>query len=195
DSADEESGDPERESMLSFLREARARMRHADGRDNTTGVLNRRAFDDLMHRDWALARREQRSLAVIVFQVDCFAAYRDVFDRHAADACLRKVANVITGNLRRAGDLTACYSEDRFAVLFGLGDSRQALERAEIISDRVRELALHHPRSVLGRFVTVSYGVASATPETLHNKPDLIAMAEADLLDCLNNRRSEQSVG
>ena len=191
----EEAADPERETLLSVLREARAHLRRADGRDSTTGVLNRRAFDDLLHRDWVLARREQRPLAVMVFQIDCFDSYCDVFGRHAADSCLRKVAHAITGSLRRAGDLTARYGDDRFAVLLGQGDAEQAQERATVIAAKVRELAIHHPRSVRDRFISVSFGVASVTPEALQNQPDLIARAEASLLDQGRPGRCEQSAG
>ena len=187
--------DPERETLLSVLREARAHLRRADGRDGATGVLNRRAFDDLMHRDWVLARREQHSLAVMVFQIDCFDSYLDVFGRHAADACLRKVAHAITGSLRRAGDLTARYGDDRFVVLLGQGDDQQALERAAVIAAKVRELAIHHPRSLRDRFMTVSFGAASVTPEVLQNQSDLISRAEANLLDQRGGLRQKSSAG
>lgn len=191
----DEASDPERETLLTVLREARAHLRRADGRDSATGVLNRRAFDDLLYRDWVLARREQRPLAVMVFQIDCFDTYCDVFGRHAADSCLRKVAHAITGNLRRAGDLTARYGDNRFAVLLGQGDAEQAHERAAVIAAKVRELTIHHPRSMLDRFITVSYGVAGVTPEPLQNQPDLIARAEASLQDSGRPAPRELSAG
>jgi len=183
----DDSADPERDTLIAVLREARNHLRRADGRDSTTGVLNRRAFDDLMHRDWVLARREQRPLALMVFQLDSFDAYCDVFGRHAADACLRKVAHAITGSLRRAGDLTARYADDRFAVLMGQGNVSQAAELAAQIADKVRELAIHHPRSREDRFVTASWGVAVIDADRLHTQPDLIDLAEVDLQEARRN--------
>jgi len=192
-SEQEDAADPERETLLSVLREARSCLRRSDGRDSTTGVLNRRSFDDLMHRDWVLARREQRSLALVVFQLDSFDSYCDVFGRHAADACLRKVAHAITGSLRRAGDLTTRYADERFAVLIGQGDEGQAAELAQRISDKVRELAIHHPRSLTDRFVTLSWGVAAVAADNLSSQPDLIGRAEADLQDSGAKRRSRSA--
>lgn len=191
----DEQADPERETLLSVLREARSYLRRSDGRDSATGVLNRRAFDDLMHRDWVLARRERRPLALLVFQLDSFGAYCDVFGRHAADACLRKVAHAITGSLRRAGDLTARYADDRFAVLMGQGDEVRAAELAAGIAAKVSELAIHHPRSSEGRFVTVSWGVAAAAADSLHSQPDLIALAETDLQETRRSGGRRRTAG
>ena len=173
-----EQGDSEREALLSVLRDARSHLRRLDGRDAATGVLNRRAFDDLLQRDWILARREQRSVAVMVFKIEHFDAYGDVFGRHAADACLRKVAHAISGSLRRASDLTARYADDSFAVLMGEADEAQAKELAHRIAAKVRGLAIHHPRSTHDRFVSVSCGVVSVIPEGTSSQPDLIAQAE-----------------
>ena len=66
-----------------------------------------------------MARREQSSVALLVFQLDSFPGCRDVFGRHSADACLRKVAHSITGSMRRAGDLTARLSDDQFVDATG----------------------------------------------------------------------------
>ncbi len=178
---DERNTDPERQTLLGVLREARSCLRRTDNRDLVTGALNRRIFDELLLRDWLLARREQRAVALLLFRVDCFAAYSEVYGRHAADACLRKVAHAITGSLRRASDLTARYGEDRFAVLIGEADTTHAAKLAERIAGRVRGLAIHHPRALQERFVTVSWGVASRIPASRDHKPDLIAMAEAGL--------------
>ena len=177
-----EQHDDEREALLSMLRDARTHLRRLDGRDSATGMLNQRVFEDLLQRDWVLARREQRAVALMVFQLEHYDAYRDVFGRHAADACLRKVGHAISGSLRRAGDLTARYADDRFAVLMGEADETQAAELAQRIAAKVRGLAIHHPRSTQDRFVTVSFGVTSVVPDTSLSRPNLIDLAEQDMV-------------
>lgn len=176
-----EQADRERESLLAVLRDARMHLRRLDGRDSATGVLNQRAFRDLLQRDWVMARREQSSVALLVFQLDSFPGYRDVFGRHSADACLRKVAHSITGSMRRAGDLTARLSDDQFVVLMGQADLVQARELASQIASRVRGLAIHHPRSTQDRFVTVSSGCASIVPESAQASDELLRAALDDL--------------
>lgn len=169
------------ESLLSVIRDARMHLRKLDGRDAATGILTRRAFENLLQRDWVMARREQRELGIVIFRVDAFQEYRDIFGRHAADSCLRKVAHAITGSLRRAGDLTARFSDDCFVVLIGSANVDQAVALAERVASKVRSLAIHHPRSAVARFVTVSYGSFAEVPAWSESCARLIQRAESEL--------------
>ncbi|MCP4088781.1 MAG: diguanylate cyclase [Gammaproteobacteria bacterium] len=175
--------DVEREALLGVLRDARMHLRRLDGRDSATGVLNRRAFDDLLQRDWGMARREKRNLSLMILQVEGFDAYREVYGRHAANSCLCKVAHAITGSLRRAGDLVARFSDDQFVVLIGNSEEVNANKLANNITDKVRELSIHHPRSPVNRFITVSFGVASVVPTNAQNAATLVEQALKDIGD------------
>jgi len=149
--------------------------------DPQTGLANRRSFDEALRRDWGIARREERPVALIVFQIDAFASYREVFGRHSEEACLTKVAHAIHGALHRAGDLAARLDADRFAVLAGNSTLPQVEAFAADIAERVRQLAIHHPRSPVARFVTVSAGVASLVPGQAQGAEDLLEEAIAAL--------------
>jgi diguanylate cyclase (GGDEF)-like protein len=173
--------DTDREALLAVLRDARMHLRRLDGRDSATGILSRHAFDDLLQRDWVLARREQRSLGLMLFQLDGFDAYREVYGRHAADSCLRKVAHAITGSLRRAADLTARFQDDQFVVLISQGDESKIADLAAAIAGKVRGLSVHHPRSPVDRFVTVSFGVAVGIPASTGSVNVLVEQAEESL--------------
>ena len=128
-----------------------------------------------------LARREQRSLGLMLFQLDGFNAYREVYGRHAADSCLRKVAHAITGSLRRATDLTARFEDDQFVVLVAQGDENKITDLAAAIAGKVRGLSVHHPRSPVDRFVTVSFGVAVGIPASTGGVNVLVEQAEESL--------------
>ena len=180
--AETSGGDSEREALLGVLRDARMHLRRLDGRDSTTGILNRRAFDDIFQRDWVMARREKRSLGIMLFRLDAFDAYSEVFGRHAADSCLRKVAHAITGSLRRAGDLAARFSDDQFAVLITAEDENAVNKFADSIAGKVRELSIHHPRSLVDRFVTVSHGSAVMVPADAVAPDALMKAANEKLL-------------
>ncbi len=147
--------------------------------DPQTGLANRRNFDEALSRDWGIARREARPMALMVFQIDAFASYREVFGRHSEEACLTKVAHAIHGALHRAGDLAARLDADRFAVLAGSSSLPQVEAFAADIAERVRQLAIHHPRSPVARFVTVSAGAASLVPGQAQGAEDLLEEAIA----------------
>jgi PleD family two-component response regulator len=51
------------------------------------------------------------------------------------------------------------------------------------IAAKVRGLSIHHPRSRADRFVTVSFGAASAVPSAALSASDLLQQAEEQVED------------
>jgi diguanylate cyclase (GGDEF)-like protein len=145
------------------LAKANRRIRDLSRDDPTTGLLNSAAFRDVLQHDWAVAAREKSSLALAVFGFDDFDAYSDVFGLHATNSCLRRVAQVIRRSLRRASDVAAWVDGEaggRIVVLSHGSDEDSVRAFALRIAAAVRELGLHHPRSRISRFVTVSFNLA-----------------------------------
>jgi diguanylate cyclase (GGDEF)-like protein/PAS domain S-box-containing protein len=141
------------QTMLAYLRD-----------DKLTGLLRRPYFEELIKRDWGLAQRESRRLSFLIFDLDHFSNYRDVFGRQGADQSFRRIARVVGGCFRRASDLCGRYDEDQIAALTTGLDLAQAAKLAEAVLSRVRDLTIHHPRSNVSRYVTASAGVVSVVP-------------------------------
>lgn len=184
------AADNDRDALLAVLRDARVHLRRLDGRDSATGVLNRRAFDDILERDWVLAERDQRPITLMLFKVDSFDEYRQIFGRHAADACLQKIAHSITGSLRRASDLLARFADDQFSVLVTQSDEAKLQEFSASIAARIRGLSIHHPRSTVDRFITVSFGIATAVPGGADTIDTLIEKATSAIAPGLKHNPS-----
>lgn len=144
------------------LLNAKRRIRDLTRDDAVTGLLNERAFRDVFQHDWAVAARERGTLVLAVFTLDDFDAYVEVFGRHAADSCLRRVGQAIRRCLRRASDVVARLEGARMVVLSHASDEQAVREFAGQIATTVRDLGLHHPRSKVARFVTVSHEIAAA---------------------------------
>ncbi|HSN71686.1 MAG TPA: diguanylate cyclase [Steroidobacteraceae bacterium] len=162
---------------VSFHRDAGERTRmttRADGpagpglgvvrEDKLTGLLRREYFEEVLKRDWGLAQREMRRLTLIVFELDAFQSYRDVFGPAGAEQTVRRVARLIGGNFRRASDLCGRFDEDKIVALANGMTTEQARLHATNVIARVHELAIHHPRSPVSRFVTMTAGVATLVP-------------------------------
>ena len=142
------------------LLKAKRRIRDLSREDPVTGLLNASTFRDVLDHDWTVAKREKSSLALIAFTLDDFEQYLEVFGRHAADSCYRRVAGTIRRCLTRASDVAGriqCDQFDKLIVLSHSPDEPRVREFASRIATSVRELGLHHPRSRVGRFVTVSH--------------------------------------
>jgi diguanylate cyclase (GGDEF)-like protein len=142
------------------LLKAKRRIRDLSRDDPVTGLLNAATFDEVLAHDWAVAARENSSLALVSFELDDFTAYLEVFGRHSADSCLRRVAQAIRRCLRRASDVAARLEtgdRDCLVVLSHSSNEASVNDFAARISAAVRELGLHHPRSRKAKFITVSY--------------------------------------
>jgi diguanylate cyclase (GGDEF)-like protein len=154
--------------MHHALLKAKRRIRDLSRDDPVTGLLNGRAFREVFEHDWAVAAREKSRLSLVTFTLEEFDAYVDVFGRHAADSCLRRVGQAIRRCLRRASDVVARPGGSVFVALSHASEETGVREFAGRISTAVRELGLHHPRSTSSKFVTVNFEVvvADASNET-----------------------------
>jgi len=132
--------------------------------DRLTGLHSRAYFEELLLRDWLLAQRDSHEIGLTLFDVDDLGAYNETFDKAAGDACIRRIARVIAASYRRGGDLVGRWEGGTFAVLTQGDAAEKASHYAQVVSQRVRDLLMHHPRMGSGRFVTMSAGVASLVP-------------------------------
>lgn len=156
------AGPAQSADMHHALLKAKRRIRDLSRDDPVTGLLNERAFIEVFEHDWAVASREKSRLSLVMFTLDEFDAYIEVFGRHAADSCLRRAGQAIKRCLRRASDVASRPGGANFIVLSHASDEDGVRDFAERIATAVRELGLHHPRSTTSRFVTVSHEVCVA---------------------------------
>jgi diguanylate cyclase (GGDEF)-like protein/PAS domain S-box-containing protein len=132
--------------------------------DRLTGLHSRAYFEELLQRDWHLAQRDSHEIGLTLFDIDDLGAYNEKFDRSAGDACIRRVARVIAASYRRGGDLVGRWEGGTFAVLTQGEAAACASNYAQAVTQRVRDLLMHHPTAGAGRYVTLSAGVASLVP-------------------------------
>jgi diguanylate cyclase (GGDEF)-like protein/PAS domain S-box-containing protein len=132
--------------------------------DRLTGLRSRAYFEELLRRDWQLAQRDSHEIGLTLLDIDDLGAYNEKFDRSAGDACIRRVARVIGASYRRGGDLVGRWEGGTFAVLTQGEAAERAAQYAQVVSQRVRDLLMHHPSAGNGRYVTLSAGIASLVP-------------------------------
>ena len=145
------------------LLKAKRRIRDLSREDPVTGLLNEGALAEVLEHDWAVASREKSPLSLVVFTLDEFDAYTEVFGQHAADSCMRRVGQTVRRCLRRASDVIGRMQGDQVVVLSHASDDVGVREFAGRIAAAVRELGLHHPRSSVAKFVTVSFEIGVST--------------------------------
>ncbi len=132
--------------------------------DRLTGLYTLPYLQELLKRDWAIAQREQRSIAVFAIDIDALDLYNATFGRAAGDSTIRRVAHCVSGCLRRSSDVTARIDGGSLMAIAPGLTTEQALKLGQLMTERVRDLRIHHPRSAVLRYISVSVGVCAAVP-------------------------------
>jgi two-component system cell cycle response regulator len=132
--------------------------------DRLTGLFTLPYLEELLKRDWAVAQREGRSIAVFAIDIDALDLYNTTFGRAAGDSAIRRVAHCVSGCLRRSSDVTARIDGGSLMAFAPGVTTEQAMRMGQTMAERVRELRIHHPRSAVLRYVSVSVGVAAMLP-------------------------------
>jgi diguanylate cyclase (GGDEF)-like protein len=132
--------------------------------ERSSGLSSEQQLFELLGRDWSIGQRDGRTVTLMRFEIDAWAEYHEVFGRSASDNLLRQVGRTIASVTKRASDVVARTGPGGFIVLGVSMEPAAAFAFADQIVGRLRALALHHPRSATGRFVTVSAGVVTCSP-------------------------------
>jgi diguanylate cyclase (GGDEF)-like protein len=162
--------------------------------DRLTGLRHIDLFHEFFRRDFAIAQREGRPLALFVFDIDALGVYNDTFGRLAGDTVIRRVGRALLTGLRRASDLVSRVEGGRFIGLAAGLDAERAGAHAAGLATRVRELHLHHPRSPIGKVVTVSTGYTQSTPGP-DETPETMLRDALRSLDTTRAARSQAAAG
>ena len=188
---------------VAFFRDASGRLRSAERgpeglpvwlrEDRVTGLSSRAWFDELLMREWRIARRESQPLTLALFDIDALKSYNDTYGKSAGDACMRRIGRSIAGVFRRGSDVVGVWTEGCIAVLAvhrdGMGLNGIVAHATSTVR-KVAEMRIHHPRSPLQKFVTVTGGLATVTPEREEEAPTrLIERTQQALLDAKRDLR------
>jgi diguanylate cyclase (GGDEF)-like protein len=158
-----------------------ARLRHTDEvlrlatTDGLTGLLNRRALEERLHRELRATGR-RRSVALMMIDLDDFGAINNQHGHQIGDEALRLVADVVRTHLRR-NDAGGRYGGDEFVVILPDLDAAEAVDVAERVRTALVEATTH--AAAAGRLprIHTSIGVAlfpddATSPEALIKAAD-----------------------
>ena len=149
--------------------------------DRLTGLFTLPYLEELLKRDWAISQREDRSIAVFAIDIDALDLYNATFGRAAGDSAIRRVAHCVSGCLRRSSDVTARIDGGSLMAFAPGLSTEQAMRMGQTMAERVRELRIHHPRSAVLRYVSVSVGVSAMIPGAKDEPTILIEKSQRHL--------------
>ena len=148
-----------------------ARIADANRTDPLTGLINRRAFEELLELELERALRAGRPMSVVVGDIDAFRQVNEQHGHAAGDAALQAVARNALKWKRRI-DVAARVGGEEFALLLPETDERGAF----IVAERLRR-ATHRSFAEATAGVKFSFGVATA-PAHGSDAVDLLRAAD-----------------
>jgi diguanylate cyclase (GGDEF)-like protein len=177
--------------LAAGLAAANRRLEELATIDDLTQLTNRRRFSKVLEQEWQRAIRERIPLGLLMLDVDFFKRYNDTYGHQAGDGCLQRVAAVLASRARRPSDLAARYGGEEFAVVLPGADQAGAMAVGEWIRAEVERQRIPHGASPAGDVVTVSVGVAVATPAPGTDPASLVAAADAALYRAKEGGRNQ----
>jgi two-component system, sensor histidine kinase ChiS len=154
----------ERQKAEQKLQKLNEKLYYLANFDELTKVANRRYFNEYLAKELLRARREKKSLSLILCDVDYFKPYNDNYGHPAGDNCLQQVAKALSQTIKRPADLVARYGGEEFAIILPNTNSEGAIQLAQNIQIAIRELKITHQRSQVSKYVTVSMGISAIVP-------------------------------
>jgi diguanylate cyclase (GGDEF)-like protein/PAS domain S-box-containing protein len=131
--------------------------------DALTGLGTRRHLIELASHEFARARRTNRPVAVVLFDIDRFKSINDRFGHETGDQVLRAIGSLLHRELREV-DLAGRWGGEEFCVLLPETDAGAAVEVAERLRATLERTPVQAPDGSL-LAVTASFGIALSGPD------------------------------
>lgn len=126
--------------------------------DGLTGLTNRRAFNERFDEMLQRARRQGKSLTLMMTDIDHFKRVNDSYGHPVGDVVLKRVAQVVQSCVRKI-DMAARYGGEEFALVLEHTDREGARQLAERVRVEVSRLSFSSDK---GPFqCTLSLGMAT----------------------------------
>ena len=166
-------------------REAEARLEHMALIDDLTGLPNRRLLVDRLKHSLALARREDRRVAVLYLDLDGFKLVNDSLGHSIGDTLLKQVAERLQSRTRHADTLARIGGDEFTLILESISGPADAEKAAAHLLD-----ALTLPFTVEGHSIRIGASIGIAVfPD--HGKDSDQLLQQADVAMYAAKRRGK----
>jgi diguanylate cyclase (GGDEF)-like protein len=121
--------------------------------DKLTGLFNRSIIDTLIQVEIERAKRNNKPISVLLFDIDHFKKINDTYGHDKGDYALKTIAEIARRTLRKS-DYIIRWGGEEFLVILPETD----LDGAKKVAEKIRSNVENYNLKVIGK-VTVSIGV------------------------------------
>ena len=143
--------------------------------DPLTGLLNRRAMENALKREFSREKRYQRILSVAFIDLDDFKNVNDTYGHDRGDELLKFVANQLF-DISRDTDVVARFAGDEFILIL----PETSAVSTKNLMNRLKDYFQSHPLNTKANSipVSISFGVASTEDKSIENPAMLLKKAD-----------------
>jgi two-component system, cell cycle response regulator len=176
-------------SILKFLSGADAEAKYHEEIyrmtivDGLTQIHNKRALFEALEKELMRARRYERDLSLLMFDIDFFKRINDQYGHLAGDHVLRELARIVQERIRRE-EVFARYGGEEFVILL----PETPLPGAAALAESLRARVANHAFVFQGERIPVTVSIGTA----LLGENDKVA---ADLLQRADEKLYEAKRG
>jgi len=146
--------------------------------DLLTGISSRGAAMDFLTRELARGFREQRTVGVVLSDIDHFKRVNDTYGHVTGDMVLQEAAQRML-KCTRSYDCVGRYGGEEFLIVFPSSSEDCAARQAERIRRSVESVPVRLSDSQIS--MTASFGVAASDPSKLQDPVELLRSADSAL--------------
>jgi two-component system cell cycle response regulator len=153
--------------------------------DGLTQIHNKRYLFEALDKELIRARRYDRQLSLLIFDIDYFKNINDQYGHLAGDHVLRELARIVQERIRR-DEVFARYGGEEFVIVLPETPLAGGVALAENLRGRVET----HPFSVQGERIPVTISVGCAMLSEEKSAADLIQRADDKLYEAKRGGRN-----
>lgn len=155
--------------------------------DGLTGLINRKAFEELANIELARAHRQGIHTTILLLDLDHFKRVNDTWGHPAGDAVLKNVAALVAKSIRQT-DWAGRLGGEEFIILL----PNTGVEGGLVVAEKVRTHIEAHPShfETLEIKATVSIGMACSPPAPRRSFALVYGDADKALYDAKHQGRN-----
>ncbi|MBL4613631.1 MAG: diguanylate cyclase [Magnetovibrio sp.] len=157
---------------------------HLSQTDPLTGIYNRLKVDAMLEREFERARRYERSLSVVMFDLDFFKQVNDTHGHQAGDRVLIDAAALVRDNIR-THDIFGRWGGEEFLILCPETDEQGAQQLAEHLRAKLESMGLGEIGSITASFGATQLGKTEDAKRLIGNADTALYQAKQDGRNCV----------
>jgi two-component system, cell cycle response regulator len=153
--------------------------------DGLTQIHNKRYLFEALDKELIRARRYDRQLSLLIFDIDYFKNINDQYGHLAGDYVLRELARIVQERIRR-DEVFARYGGEEFVIAL----PETSLQGAVTLAENLRARVETHGFSFQGERIPVTISVGCAVLGEEKTAADLIQLADDKLYEAKRGGRN-----